>query len=311
MPNLQDPMPTTPAYRRTRLAPTPSGYLHVGNVVSFVLTAGLARRHGASILLRIDDLDRQRMRTEYVQDIFETLAFLEIPWDDGPRDEADFFRSWSQHRRMGIYQEALAHLREGGRAFACGCSRADLARDNVDGAYPGTCIDRRLPLDGGGLCWRLEVLPKAPLRFFGSEGRAGISDLPPDMRHVVIRRKDGLPAYQLASVADDLHFGVDLVVRGADLLPSTLAQLHLAGLLPANPFGRTAFVHHPLLKGPGGDKLSKSAGAESIRYLRRQGLDRAAVFGHISACLGMEEPASDWGGLFEGLSTAGWTGGLT
>ena len=129
------------------------------------------------------------------------------------------------------------------------------------------------------------------------------------MHRFVVRKRDGEASYQLASLVDDLHFEFDLVVRGMDLLGSTLAQLQLAGLLPENRFGRTAFVHHPLLSDEAGEKLSKSAGSTSIRQLRREGMDRAGVFNRISSVLGMEEPASDWGGLFRGLVSAGWAEG--
>src|SRR5262245_28324997 len=96
---------------KTRIAPTPSGYLHIGTILSFSLTAGLARREGASILLRIDDLDRERVQAEYVEDIFETLRFLGIPWDEGPTDAEDFARNWSQMRRLLLYRKALGLLR--------------------------------------------------------------------------------------------------------------------------------------------------------------------------------------------------------
>jgi glutamyl-tRNA synthetase len=297
-------------YRRTRLAPTPSGFLHIGNIASFVLTAGLARRYGASVLLRIDDLDRQRMRREFVDDIFETLHFLGIPWDEGPRDTDGFLRSWSQQARRGLYTEALDGLRARGAVFACRCSRSALARLAPDGAYPGTCLPLDLPLEGDdGHSWRLLPVPDTRIPVMDPWGVSKAFPLPPDMRHFVVRKRDGEASYQLASLVDDLHFGVDLVVRGMDLLGSTLAQLQLAGLLPENRFGRTAFVHHPLLSDETGGKLSKSAGSTSIRQLRREGMDRASVFNRLSSVLGMEEPASDWGGLFRDLVSAGWAGG--
>ena len=97
-------------YNKTRIAPTPSGFLHLGNVLSFGITAALARKHGAKILLRIDDLDRTRINKQYVQDIFDTLNFLEIPWDEGPRNIKEYEDSYSQLHRMGVYQEALEQL---------------------------------------------------------------------------------------------------------------------------------------------------------------------------------------------------------
>ncbi|WP_431214676.1 glutamate--tRNA ligase family protein [Puia sp. P3] len=131
-------------YSKTRIAPTPSGFLHLGNVVSFVRTVGLAKSFGARILLRIDDMDRERVVPEYVQDIFDVLNFLELPWEEGPRNVKEFEREWSQVHRMGMYREALEDLREKGDVFACSCSRAKVMRDSPDGVYAGTCRDKEL-----------------------------------------------------------------------------------------------------------------------------------------------------------------------
>jgi len=130
--------------------------LHVGNILNFSLTAGLGRQTGAGILLRIDDLDRERADAAFLEDIFATLRFLEIPWDEGPGDMADFETSWSQVRRMGLYERALALLREKGKVFACSCSRAELARAGGSG-YPGTCRDRNISFDAPDVNWRLKT----------------------------------------------------------------------------------------------------------------------------------------------------------
>src|ERR1700723_1841788 len=100
-------MEKMPSFQKTRIGPTPSGYLHLGNVLSFALTAALARQTGAGILLRIDDLDRGRVSKDYVEDIFETLRFLGIPWDEGPRSLGEYEREYTQLRRMELYGEAL------------------------------------------------------------------------------------------------------------------------------------------------------------------------------------------------------------
>ncbi|HWB90453.1 MAG TPA: glutamate--tRNA ligase family protein, partial [Puia sp.] len=105
-------------FKLTRIAPTPSGFLHLGNVFSFSLTAALARRTGAEILLRIDDLDRERVQRDYLQDIFDTLTFMQIPWDQGPRNVDDFEREYSQVHRLPLYRAALARLREAGAVYA-------------------------------------------------------------------------------------------------------------------------------------------------------------------------------------------------
>src|SRR3569833_164758 len=119
--------------QRTRLAPTPSGYLHLGNVFSFLQTIRLAAHTGARLFLRIDDLDRERADVRYVQDVFDTLDLLGVTWDEGPRGVADFEAVWSQVHRMGLYRSALEDLRQRGVLFACNCSRARIAREVVDG----------------------------------------------------------------------------------------------------------------------------------------------------------------------------------
>ena len=271
---------------RTRIAPTPSGYLHLGNVLSFALTAGLARRSGASILLRIDDLDRERVGREYVEDIFETLNFLGIPWDEGPRSVEEYERVWSQVHRMGMYREGLERLRETGRVFACDCSRAKILRESPKGVYPGTCREKGMSLDREECSWRV--------RTEGVEMGGGDGGLPVEMTDFVVRKKDGYPAYQLTSVIDDLYFGIDLVVRGDDLRASTAAQRWLAKGLGLDEFRRIRFCHHPLLMVSSDEKMSKSAGATSVRYLRLQGLKPADLYSMILQRLGSDADAGSW-----------------
>ena len=254
-------------YRLTRIAPTPSGYLHLGNVLSFALTVGLAKKTGARVLLRIDDLDRERADPRYIADIFDTLHFLEIPWDEGPADALAFERDWSQVHRMPLYEQALKALKD--HLYACNCSRSDIARISPDGAYPGTCRDLHLPLDGENVNWRFRADP-------------GV------MKDFVIRKKDGFPAYQLTSIIDDAHFGVDLVVRGEDLRLSTEIQLYLSGFLPGDPLRNTTFYHHPLLLDEENRKLSKSEGATSIQFLRKAGKTRADVYALLAGHLGIK-----------------------
>ena len=269
-------------FKRTRIAPTPSGYCHLGNAYSFLLTAALAKRHGASLLLRIDDLDRERFREEYLEDIFETLRFLGIQWNEGPRDAADFHARWSQRFRMESYGAALENLKNEGKVFGCRCTRSELAGSP---SYPGTCISRHLLLDAPETAWRLHQMGE-PVFFFALEGSSREVALPGEMWNLVVRKKGGDPSYHLASVVDDLTLGVDLVVRGRDLLPSTLGQVQLAGKLGINEFGSITFHHHPLIEGPGGLKLSKSAGSASIRALRKEGRTLEQVIELIKNDLG-------------------------
>jgi glutamyl-tRNA synthetase len=232
-----------------RMAPTPSGFLHKGNILNFYLNWYAARSRGASLLLRIDDLDADRKRPEYVANIFETLRHAGFDWNIGPGAEmagiadcvADFEVNWSQHRRLHLYHGLLARLRETGLLFACRKSRKDIAAAGA--VYPPEFRDQGLSLDEPDVAWRIKT-----------------DGLDPSMQDFVVRRRDGIPAYQVASVADDLHFGVTHVIRGEDLEPSTRAQIWLAGLLGERAFMEVKFLHHPLVRNEQGEKLSKSAG---------------------------------------------------
>ena len=289
---VYDPMDRQLSFRKTRIAPTPSGYLHLGNALSFQTTVALAQKTGAAVLLRIDDLDGERVRTEYVQDIFDTLRFLEIGWDEGPRNPEECERRWAQTHRLSLYQSALQQLQKEGHLFACTCSRAEILRISPGGAYPGTCRDKGIPLDTPGVCWRLHTDAEQTVQVNHLDGMVTTATLPGDMHYFVVRKKDGMPAYQLTSVVDDVHFGVDLIVRGADLWPSTLAQLHLATLLREPRFRKAFFYHHPLLTDVNGNKLSKSAGAESVRHLR----ERGGTLSDLQALLAQSRGREEWTG---------------
>jgi len=286
-------------FRKTRIAPTPSGFLHVGNILSFALTAAIARKTQARILLRIDDLDRDRATREYVEDIFNTLHFLEIPWDEGPRNYLEFETTYSQLHRMELYRQALEHLRESGQVFACNCSRTQIAAASADGIYPGTCRYKEIPLDEENVSWRLCTTGEEQVNVNTLSGQNIKAVLPPSMSSFVVRKRDGFPAYQLTSIIDDQYSGVDLVVRGEDLWPSTLAQLYLSSLLPGNSFQHCTFWHHPLLMGAGDKKLSKSAGDTSIQYLRKQGKTPADIFTGIAGMLGHQTPVADFQDLLQ------------
>jgi glutamyl-tRNA synthetase len=263
-------------FNKTRIAPTPSGYLHLGNLYSFLLTAELARSHGAKILLRIDDMDRERADRKYIQDIFDTLNFMGINLDEGPRSGEEFEREYSQIHRIGQYREALEQLAAGGHVFACECSRSQVAAASADGSYPGTCRYKHIPLDADNVCWRL-VTGDSDVRVNTLNDGQVTAKLPAEMRDFIVRKKDGFPAYQLSSVIDDLYYGIDLVVRGEDLWASTLAQLYLSALLPGNNFKDVVFHHHHLLTDAKGEKLSKTAGAVSIQYLRNGGKSKEEI----------------------------------
>jgi len=280
-------------FKKTRIAPTPSGYLHLGNVLSFVITAALAAKTGARVLLRIDDFDRERTNKLYTQDIFDTLNFLEIPWDEGPRNVMEFEREYSQAHRMDLYRKALQQLKEDGQLFACTCSRAQVVTAGAESVYPGTCRDKNISLGIGNVSWRLNTDHTKELYVKTLGGATKKTILPAPMHDFIVRRKDGFPAYQLISVVDDIHFRVDLVVRGDDLWPSTLAQLYLASALGAHSFLHNTFYHHPLLTTAAGQKLSKSEGDTSVHDLRRQHKKPADIYALISGMLGFKDQAGN------------------
>lgn len=283
-----------PGTTRTRLAPTPSGFLHLGNILSFSLTVHFARLTGASTLLRIDDMDQLRADKAYIDDIFETLHYMNIPWQEGPAGYEDFQAHYSQQQRQSLYQQALQQLVNNDQVFACTCSRSQLASLPAAQGYPGTCLHKKLPLDTPDACWRLKTDPGKKLTVHRLASTPVINSLPTGMHHFVVRKKDGDPAYQLCSVIDDQLMNVDLIVRGIDLWPSTWAQHYLAQCLNITSFQQAQFVHHPLLLGMAGQKLSKSMGDTSIQQLRKQGVPASAIYQQIASLLGFQQSAGCW-----------------
>jgi glutamyl/glutaminyl-tRNA synthetase len=241
----------------TRLAPTPSGYLHQGNAANFALNALLAGNEG-HLLLRIDDLDRARFREAYLEDIFRVVDWLGIKVTEGPVDPADFHANWSQEHRLPQYQEALDHLRGHPLVFACPCSRKDMA----SGEHRYDCLNGNLSLDDVNVAWRINTRELDLVSIPDLVRPEPFSvDLHATMPDFVVRKKDGRPSYQPACVVDDVAFKINRVGRGQDLLPSTAAQAVLAEMMGFAPlFERINFVHHPLVVATNGEKLSKSAG---------------------------------------------------
>ncbi len=269
---------------RSRLAPTPSGLLHIGNAFSFIVTWALTRRLGGSLLLRIDDLDTDRKRPDFVADIFDNLDWLGLDWDEGPRNPADLDALWSQHRRLPLYRAALEQLTATpGALYACECSRGRLAHNGATARYPGICRDKGLP----------QGLPGTKLRY-----RAPLDAAAGDF---IVWKKDGFPAYQLASVVDDEHFAVTHIVRGADLLPSTAMQKLLAAALGYAHFPRVRFLHHPLLIDTGGRKFSKSDGALSLTALRREGMRPSAIYRFVAGTIGVSGAVETAGQLLDAV----------
>lgn len=282
-----------PGLQLTRYAPTPSGFLHLGNIYSFILTYQLAKKYSAKILLRIDDLDRERVRKTYLQDIFHTLDFLELPYSFGPKNLNDFEQNYSQALRMPLYLDALEVLKNNGNLFACNCSRKKIQKISPNGFYNGSCRDRRLDFTEKNMAWRMLLSSNQELKIKDLINGDILCKVPEEIVDCVLKRKNGFPSYQLASVIDDLHFGTNLIIRGIDLWPSSLAQLYLSSLLPENTFSKAVFFHHSLMKDNEQKKLSKSEGALSIRYLRKSGKKKEDIFKAIGSWLGREAPTSN------------------
>lgn len=261
-----------------RFAPSPTGPLHFGSLVTAVGSFCLARQGGGRWLLRIEDLDAPRVVPGAADEIMRTLEALGLEWDGEV--------VW-QSRRSSAYETALARLRERGLVFDCGCSRQEILASaphpGEEGpVYPGTC---RPGLAAGRRPRALRVrVPDEVVCFadgiFGPVEQCLVSAV----GDFVLRRADGLFAYQLAVVVDDAESGVNQVVRGADLLTSTPRQIYLHTCL-GNPLPH--YVHLPLVVAPDGQKLSKRHGAVAFGSAREQGdlLWRALRF------LGQDVPA--------------------
>jgi glutamyl-Q tRNA(Asp) synthetase len=251
----------------TRFAPAPTGHLHLGHVVNALYVWETARREGGRVLLRIEDHDRQRSRLEYEASILEDLEWL------GFAPDAPFVR---QSDRTAIYNAALDRLRDAGLVYACECSRRDIVDAGGSGAelrYPGTCSAK-------GLAETADRAIRVRLR----RSEESFEDLLAGPQHqipaeqcgdLLARDRHGNWTYQFAVTVDDYDQGIDLVIRGMDLLQSTGRQIQLARLL-----GRATpprFMHHALVMSSPDQKLSKSDGATGIRDLRARGLSAANV----------------------------------
>ena len=234
----------------TRLAPTPSGFLHPGNIFNFLLNWYWARTNGGKVLLRIDDVDTERKRPEYLDDIFRVLDWLGLDWDIGPTGPDDLEKNWSQARRRELYDELLNELTGKQLLFACACSRKELASGICN------CREKQLALSSPAVAWRIQ----APAMASFHDKALGNVTQELSTGSFIVRRKDDIAAYQLASLADDRHFGVTHIGRGEDLLASTAMQLYLDSRLNIPYLSRCSFWHHPLMVADDGSKLSKNAG---------------------------------------------------
>ena len=277
-----------------RLAPTPSGYLHIGNAVNFVLTWLLTRRASGVLHLRIDDLDRARLRPAYLDNIFRVIDWLGIDYDQGPGGPDDFLRHHSQLLHLPEYNAVLRRLALPGTTLPGTTLRPGLVRASQRTRTNET--EAAVPLETPGVAWRAHVPAGTAIAFadaWQGETRVPLGALMPDF---VIRKKDGVAAYQVASVVDDLRLGTTLVVRGLDLLPSTAAQLWLAAHLSetaAFNAVRVQFFHHPLLTDAAGQKLSKSQQRPLEAGVLGEASGATAVFAAVARLLGLPNEAGE------------------
>jgi glutamyl-tRNA synthetase len=289
--------------------------MHLGNASSALLAWLSVRARTGTMVLRMEDLDRGRVRPGLAARLLEDLAWLGLDWDEGP-DRGGEHGPYEQSARMELYREACERLERAGRIYPCFCSRRDIAAaasapqapgDEV--RYPGTCS--RLPADevrrrldaGRRHSWRFRVDGEAPRGFddlvYGPWTAAGTNAA----GDFVVWRFDGTPAYQLAVVVDDAAMGIDEVVRGADLLASTVRQLTLYRALDLRP---PRFGHVPLLLDPDGVRLSKRQQGITLRELRDRGFSAEGIVGRLAGLLGLAADGSPRtpAALLEGFTLA-------
>jgi glutamyl-tRNA synthetase len=273
-----------------RLAPSPTGLLHLGHARSFLLAWWSIRGRGGRILMRLEDLDGARSRPELGEQALRDLEWLGLDWDGEPL---------VQSSGLPRLNQAVETLTRKGRTYACVCSRAELKRmasapqqGDAEPRYPGTCKGRFSSLEEAEATSGRE----AGLRFVVPEGVVTVRDefapsLPIDVAGEVgdfmIARRDKTPAYQLAVVADDAHQGVTEVLRGDDLLSSTARQWLLQEALDL-PHPR--WVHVPLVTDASGRRLAKRADDLGIATLRDSGVDPRAIVGWAARTSGMQVP---------------------
>lgn len=270
---------------RTRFAPAPTGYLHLGHVANALYVWGAAEARGAEVLLRIEDHDRQRCRPEYEAAMLEDLDWL------GFQPTGNLGPPLRQSDHPGRYHEAVERLRASGhQVYACDCSRRDLA--SVAGDVP----DRETPYSGR--CRHRGLTPGVGLglRVVMSSGAERFNDLAlgPQAQNpaeqcgdLLLRDRLGNWTYQFGVTVDDQLQGVDLVLRGVDLLDSTGRQIRLARMLGRET--APVFAHHPLILRPGGDKLSKANRDTAIQDLRTAGSTPEELFGRILSTIAVIE----------------------
>ena len=281
---------------RGRFAPTPSGRMHLGNVFAALVAWLSVRAAGGEMVLRVEDLDPRAASRERAELLMDDLRWLGLDWDEGP--------FW-QHERGALYDEALERLARDGLTYPCFCSRAELhaasAPHASDGTpvYAGTCRG----LSEGEVARRAAVRPPAMrLRVPDADDPGGTIEfcdlafgprrevLARECGDFLVRRSDGVVAYQLAVVVDDALMGVTQVVRGHDLLPSCARQSYLARLLGWKP---PCYGHVPLLVAPGGRRLAKRDRDLDLGALRSRGVAPERIVGALARAAGLIDDEVD------------------
>jgi glutamyl/glutaminyl-tRNA synthetase len=261
---------------RGRIAPSPTGLLHLGHARTFWVAHERARAAGGVLVYRDDDLDGPRCRPEFSAAAEVDLRWLGIRWDEGPHRQSE---------RMTHYAAAFDQLRARGIVYPCRCSRRDVTvalsaphAGDDEAVYPGTCR----PVSGrwesavmpDGRNWRFHVPDGAAVGFADAAAGPQSAVAGVDFGDFVVWRKDGFPSYQLACVVDDALMGITEVVRGADLITSTFRQLLLFRALGWTPPG---YYHCPLVTDERGQRLAKRHDALSLRSLREQGCEPGGI----------------------------------
>lgn len=273
---------------RTRLAPSPTGAQHLGNARTHLLTYWAARKLGAQLVFRIDDLDSPRVKPWAIEQAVEDLRWLGIEWDSGPI---------LQSSHSDRYQSALADLTGSpdNLAYPCYCSRKEIAESlsaphesrfpGEPDRYPGTCSDFRVgdPIKDGDHCWRLRAADES-LRFDDLVLGEETCNPARDLGDFPIRTKTGQATYQLAVVVDDMAQEVDLVIRGRDLVASTFRQLQLYSLLGRTP---PSYAHVPLVLGLDGRRLAKRHGDTRLSFYRERGIRPEQIIGWAAHSAGL------------------------
>lgn len=274
----------------TRLAPSPTGALHLGNARTFLINWLLARQNGWRIILRIEDLDGPRIKRGADELLLRDLGWMGLDWDEGPI---------YQSTRGDLYRQALARLLKSGNAYPCTCTRKEVelsasAPHAEDGAavYPGTCRGRFASVeaaraDSGRMPAIRFCVPEGVVTFEDGFRGAQSCDAARQLGDFVIAKGDGTPAYQLAVVVDDAAMAVTHVVRGDDLIDSTPRQILLYRALD---FVQSIpqYLHLPLIVGPDGRRLAKRHGDTRLSYYRERGVEAERLVALLAKWCGID-----------------------